>query len=112
VCNQVCNQSDTPGSECNPNHRRQALSFLRTCLASVLNLSSGAARAGAGEAEIKDALQGVVAGLFGKAAEKVKEGGEGGDGVKSEGGGGAGAPRTAQLGNKTKTQLMAGLYSC
>jgi transformation/transcription domain-associated protein len=65
------------GAEALVEHRRQALSFLRTCLASVLNLSSGTARAGAGEGDIKDALEGVVAGWFGKAETEGEEGGEG-----------------------------------
>jgi len=90
------------GAEALVEHRRQALSFLRTCLASVLNLSSGTARAGAGEGDIKDALEGVVAGWFGKAET---EGEEGGEGQSPTGGRPPGA--AAQLGNKTKTQLMA-----
>lgn len=92
------------GAEALVEHRRQALSFLRTCLASVLNLSSGIARAGASEEEIRTALEGVVGGWFGRAADDEPSSGRG-EGIG--GGGGGGGPGRTAHGNKTKTQLMA-----
>ena len=88
------------GAEALVEHRRQALSFLRTCLASVLHLSSGTARAGASQEEITQALEGVVCGWFGNGKSKDGEGGEGKEGGNTAAG-------RAQLGNKTKTQLLA-----
>ena len=87
------------GAEALVEHRRQALSFLRACLSSVLNVSSGVARAGADEGEIKKALDGVVSGWFG--AEAMKIGATNGE---SETGG---EKSGRALGNKTKTQLEA-----
>ena len=57
------------GAEALVEHRRQALAFLRTCLASVLNLGAGLAKTAAGEDEMKRALEGVVSGWFTKIEE-------------------------------------------
>ena len=112
------------GAEALVEHRRRALAFLRTCLASVLNLGAGLARTGAGEEEVKRALEGVVAGWFTKIEEiddddededrdkkdsddKKKDSDDKKDSQsKPEGEKEKPKPR-AQLGNKTKTQLEA-----
>ena len=81
------------GAEALVEHRKHALAFLRACLASVLNVAGGAARAGAETPEIRDALEGVLQGWFRDSdAELTAEEAE---------------TAKTRVGNKTKTQLEA-----
>lgn len=70
-------------------HRRQALTFIRTCLVSVLNLSAAHALSGTVQ-EIESALEAAIMNGWGTKFESIS-------GVES----------TTQLGNKTRTQLAA-----
>ena len=69
-------------------HRRQALAFIRTCLVSVLNLNAAHALSGS-EEQIESAIEAAVANGWGKKFQTN---------IGDE---------AAQLGNKTKSQLIA-----
>jgi len=70
-------------------HRRQALAFIRTCLVSVLNLNAAHALSGT-EEQIESALEAAVANGWGKKFQTN-----------------VGDEAAVQLGNKTKSQLIA-----
>ncbi|CEG01408.1 Tetratricopeptide-like helical [Ostreococcus tauri] len=76
-------------SEALVRHRRQALTFIRTCLVSILNLSAARALYGTVE-EIESALEAAISNGWGKKCEAM-----------------TGVEATPQLGNKTKGQLVA-----
>ena len=70
-------------------HRRQALTFIRTCLISALNLSAGHALSGSVE-QIESAIEAAISNGWGKKFDSA---------TVAEG--------STQLGNKTKSQLVA-----